>query len=217
MAHSREALERIVAAWGRVCGPLIAQPLLRLPNLVVHGARSEKGEFLAMEAFFVPRKFEAVTLTIMPAAFPPGVEACCREFVTRAGITGCFHFELLFSPRSRQAWFLEINVRLGGTTDKVTALGFDESLYLLRAYGLAAGAAGPSARGRRLAANRRALVKHALWALAGRLSEIDYPAAGRGRAALHSLRDICLAKDSVFDWRDMRGNFSMGPRLGGRR
>ena len=79
-----------------------------------------------MQAFVAPRKFEGVTLTIMPAVFPPNVEQYCRDFVESAGVTGCFHFELLFSPYDNRAWFLEINVRLGGTTDKVTRLGFDE-------------------------------------------------------------------------------------------
>jgi hypothetical protein len=214
LAYSRKVLEEIVAAWCSVCGPLIAQPFLSLPNLVVHGARSQTGQILAMTAFLVPRKFETITLTMTPAAFPPKVEHYCREFVARAGITGCFHFEFLLCPQRQQAWFLEINVRLGGTTDKVTALGFDEPVYLLQAYGLAADAVAAKATGRRVAANRRALLKHMIWALTGRLTESDYPMVGRGRAALQSLRDICLVKDSIFDFHDMRAVLGIKPRIG---
>jgi len=188
-----------------VCGTLIAQPKLSLPNLVVHGARSEAGEILAMKAFLVPRKFEGVTLTIMPTEFPVGLERCCRDFVERSEITGCFHFELLLSSRDNRAWFLEINTRLGGTTDKVRALGFDEPLYLLQAYGMAPAAPDPLTLKRGLAANRRALIRHALWAIAGRLTELDYPEGTRIRQAARSARDFLLARDSVFDWSDLRG------------
>ncbi len=215
VAHTRGELRAIVDDWAPLCGPLIAQPMVRLPNLVVHGARSETGALLAMKAFLVPRKFEAVTLTIQPAEFPAGVERCCRDFVEKAGITGCFHFELLFSPRENRAWFLEINARLGGTTDKVTALGFDEPSYLLQAYGIKTAARALPARGRRLAANKRALLKHGLWAMRGRLGGLDYPGGTRFRQVLRSARDLCLAKDSIFDWRDRRAAFRAIPRTEG--
>src|SRR5437879_1377017 len=42
-----------------------------------------------------------------------------HEFATRADIQGCYHLEFLFSPPDSRAYFLELNVRLGGTTDKV--------------------------------------------------------------------------------------------------
>lgn len=187
------------------CGTLIAQPRLSLPNLVVHGARSEAGQILRMEAFLVPRKFEGVTLTIMPTRLPARVERCCRDFLERTGITGCFHFELLLSAREGRVWFLEINTRLGGTTDKVRALGFDEPLFLLQSYGVL-----PVDRVRRplkpgIAANRRALLRHALWAVMGRLTALDYPEGTRIRQAARSARDFLLAKDSVFEWSDIRG------------
>ncbi len=214
VARSPTELRAIVEFWGALCVPLIAQPMVRLPNLVVHGARSETGAILAMKAFLVPRKFKGVTLTIQPAEFPPGVERCCRDFVEQAGITGVFHFELLFSPERNRAWFLEINPRLGGTTDKVTALGFDEPSYLLKAYGIKVATRAMKIPGRRLAANKRTLLKHAQWAASGRLADIDYPDGPRFRQVLRSARDLCLAKNSIFDWRDWRGAFWIIPRRG---
>lgn len=202
--NSPTELGAAVRTWAPLCRTLIAQPRLSLPNLLVHGARSEAGEILCMEAFLVPRKFEGVTLTITPTRFPPRVERYCRDFVERAGITGCFHFELLLSAREGRAWFLEINTRLGGTTDKVRALGFDEPLFLLQAYGMASADTNPQPLKTGIAANRCALMRHALWAILGRLTALDYPEGTRLRQAARSARDFLLAKDSVFEWSDIR-------------
>jgi hypothetical protein len=205
-------LEAIADASDGAHGPLIAQPFVSLPNIIVHGARAETGAVLTMQAFLVPRKFEGVTLTIMPAAFPPRVEQHCRDFAEAAGVTGCFHFELLFSPEERLAWFLEINVRLGGTTDKVTRLGFDETSYLLSTYGIKPIPAADPPLHPGLAADKRALLKHLLWALSGDLTGLDYPPSTRMHHVARSLRDLWTAKDSVFDWHDLRGTFWWSPQ-----
>jgi hypothetical protein len=216
IARSPAELRSMVHEWGGACGPLIAQPLAALPNLVVHGARAESGEILAMRAFLVPRKFEGITLTISPAEFPPGIERCCRDFAASAGLTGCFHFELLFDRRRNRTWFLEVNVRLGGTSDKVAALGYDESRYLLQAYGITGAKATRLRLKRGVAADRRQLLKHAIRAAGGKLEEIDYPNGGRAAGLLRSLRDMCLARDSVLDLRDWRGSFRRMGRFGRR-
>lgn len=205
-------LEALAQASNGAYGPLIAQPFLSLPNMVVHGVRAETGTVLTMQAFLVPRKFEGVTLTIMPTAFPPGLEQRCRDFVEAAGVTGCFHFELLFSPEDKRTWFLEINARLGGTTDKITRLGFDETSYLLSAYGLKPIPATGLSFLPGLAANKRALLKHLLWALRGDLTELDYPPSTRMRHVVCSLRDLWTTKDSLFDWHDFRGTFWWSPK-----
>ena len=187
---------------------MIAQPLRILPNLVVHGARSESGEILALQPFLVPRKFEGVTLSIKRADFPPGVEKCCRDFIQAAGLTGCFHFELLLSPREDRAYYLEINARLGGTTDKVTRLGFDEPGLLLAAFGLLPMQTGTSfaALSGRTAVNKLKVLQHLEWALRGKLCDLDYPAVSRVGHVGRSLLDLIAAEDSLFDCRDLRGS-----------
>jgi hypothetical protein len=207
-------LEILAQAWDGFHGPLIAQPFVSFPNLVVHGVRAETGAVLIMQAFLVPRKFEGVSLTIMPTEFPPGVERHCREFAEACGVTGCFHFELLFSPGDKRSWFLEINARLGGTTDKVTCLGFDETSYLLSAYGIRPiPAKGPSLLPGS-AANNRALLKHLLSALRGTLTGLDYPPGTRMQHLERSLRDLWTTRDSLFDWDDLRGSFWWSPHRG---
>ncbi|MBV8316215.1 MAG: hypothetical protein JOZ53_14840, partial [Planctomycetaceae bacterium] len=206
-AGSPEVLHSFLQDIQILRGPVIVQPLRILPNLVVHGARSESEEILALQPFLVPRKFEGVTLSMRRADFPPGVEKCCRDFIQAAGLTGCFHYELLLSTREDRAYYLEINARLGGTTDKVTRLGFDEPGLLLAAFGLPTqtGTSFAAPRGR-TAVNKLMVLKHIEWALQGKLSELDYPAVSRvGHVGL-SLLDLIAAEDSIFDCRDLRGS-----------
>jgi len=188
---------------------VIAQPFLNLPNLLVHGVRSEQGELLAMETFLVPRKFQSVSLTVQNMSLTSNkLKTLCAQFVDAADITGPFHFEFLYSRDNEEATFLEINARLGGTTDKVFRLGFDEPGLTLVAYGLVA----PSPtthlrRTPRVAVNKRMLIKHAGRALRGKLSALDHPPVSRWMHVWLSARDFVCGKDSVFDFRDLPGSF----------
>ena len=207
LARSPEDLRSFLQGIQSLERPVIAQPLRILPNLVVHGARSESGEILALQPFLVRRKFQMVSLSIRRADFPPGVEKCCRDFIQAAGLTGCFHFELLLSPLEDRAYYLEINTRFGGTTDKVTRLGFDEPGLSLAAFGLPmqTGTSFAAPRGR-TAVNKAKVLHHIVWALQGKLSELDYPAVSRVGHVGRSLLDLLAAEDSIFDCRDLRGS-----------
>jgi predicted ATP-grasp superfamily ATP-dependent carboligase len=205
MATSRGELRDIIQACRRLDAPLLAQPFQRLPNLLVHGARTVAGEIIASRCYLVPRKLDGVTLALEPVPFPDGLEERCRRFAALAGLTGCYHFEFLFSPADAHAFFLEVNVRLGGTTDKVVRTGFDEPALLLQAYGLLPVQPPRVERGRRVV-NKRVLIKHIGRALNGTLTELDYPEASRLGHVLASCRDLLVAKDSVFDRHDLSGS-----------
>ena len=75
------------------------------------------------------------------------------------------------TPEDR-AYYLEINARLGGTTDKVTRLGFDEPGLLLAAFGLLPMQTGTSfaALSGRTAVNKLKVLQHLEWALRGKLA-----------------------------------------------
>ena len=187
--------------------PLIAQPFLHLPNLVVHGVRSETGRILAMKAFLVPRKFEGVTLSMKHFELAPDIEDSCRAFADASGITGCFHYELLFDRARNRAYFLEINARLGGTTDLAFRLGFDEPALTLAAYGLKAHQGGRyfmTSRGQ--VVRKRFLLKHILAACKGGLCDLDFPPVDRIRHIARSCFEMSFVSDSIFSWRDLRGS-----------
>jgi predicted ATP-grasp superfamily ATP-dependent carboligase len=206
LVASSEQLRAIVRECRRIDAPILAQPFRDLPNLLVHGARSVDGESLAMRCYYVPRKFEGVTLALEPMSFPEGLEVSCRTFADRAGITGCYHLEFLFSPSEKRAYFLEVNVRLGGTTDKVVKTGYDEPALLLEAYRMIPRGSSTARTCVGRVVNKRVVLKHIAWAAAGKLTALDYPHGSRLRNIASSCRDLIAATDSIFDWRDVPGS-----------
>jgi hypothetical protein len=184
----------------------VAQPFLKLPDLKVHGARTESGQILVMRPFFVERKFEGVTLTLCRASFPPSLEYACCKFADLAAIVGGFHFDLLFDPVTNKAYFLEINVRMGGITDKAKAFGYDQPALIMDCFGVGIKSwkmLTPTRR--RRVVTKRSILKHMLVVAMNRHSELDYPQVSRLRHLVLSVRDLLIARDSVFDWSDLKG------------
>ena len=206
LVDSLESLRTVIRECQRLEAPILAQPYVRLPNLVVHGARSTSGQVIASRCYDVPRKFEGLSLVIHPRAFPGRLEDLCHEFVTRANIQGCYHLEFLFSPSDSCAYFLEANVRLGGTTDKVVRTGFDEPALLLESFGVIPKGTSHATATTRRVVNKRVVIKHIARAAAGHLTAFDHPKANRLVHIAYSCRDLLLAKDSIFDWRDVSGS-----------
>ncbi|MEQ1871138.1 MAG: hypothetical protein ABL961_14070 [Vicinamibacterales bacterium] len=203
LATSPEQLRSLIRERQRIDAPLVAQPFRSVPNLVVHGVRSADGQILASRCYLAARKFQGISLSIEPWPFPDGLEDKCHEFARLAGLTGCYHFEFLFSEREHLAHFLEVNVRMGGTTDKVRRTGFDEPLLMLQSYGIASNALELSEPSPRRVVNKRTVLKHIAWALRGRLTAFDYPNTSPLMHVAYSCRDLIVARDSVFDWRDV--------------
>ncbi len=205
LVHSQLALQHLLEGLQFRGGPVIAQPFRDSPNLVVHGVRSVEGDRLKFQAFLVSRKFEGVTLSMSRTKFPPDIELACRTFVELVGLSGCFHFELLLCDQDHKIYFLEINTRMGGTTDKAVRLGFDEPSLTLAAYGIIGDVPLADRTVRGVVANKKALAKHILAAARGNLSALDHPGGSRIRAIARSAVEIFCAHDSIFSPRDWRG------------
>jgi predicted ATP-grasp superfamily ATP-dependent carboligase len=191
--------------WGP--GPLLVQSFLPLPTVVIHGVRSELGELLVLESFMATMRFQAITLELRPFPLDAKIAEYCRKFVNKVGLTGPFHFELLYSVETNTFHFLDINPRLGGTTDKVLRLGFDEPLWTLAAYGFDVRARRYRAPEGQSVVNRRSVLKHMFWVTRGRLSLLDYPLVGPFRHLLLSLLCFLAAKDSIASAKDLRGTW----------
>jgi len=206
LVESVDSLRTLLRECQRIEAPILAQPFMRLPNLVVHGARSISGDVIASRCYDVPRMFEGLSLVIQPREFPDDLEEMCREFVSRADLQGCYHLEFLFSPTDSRAYFLEVNVRLGGTTDKVVRTGFDEPALLLESFGVIPRRISQTMVRARRVVNKRTVLKHIGRAAVGHLTPLDHPNTNRLAHIAYSCRDLLLAKDSIFDWRDASGS-----------
>lgn len=202
-------LERYLGSLSSLRGALVAQPLRVLPNMVVHCTSGADGGLLRASAFLVDRKFEGLALRIRGMPTPEGLGERISRFSRMAGLEGPYHFDFLYSAQERQCYFLEVNARFGGTTDKVRWLGVDEPAECLEAYGLRPPDGFRSSQRRFTAVvNKRATLKHLLTSLRRGQDPTDYPQESRIRGALHSVGDMFLAKDSIWDWRDLRGTLA---------
>ena len=104
--------------------------------MVIDGFRACGAKVASLIGFIVTLKNDGVTVTLEPWELSPGITDSCQQFVQAAGLVGVFHFELLLEPATTKLWFLEVNARLGGTTGKALAAGYDEPAALLYAFGV---------------------------------------------------------------------------------
>ena len=114
--------------------PPIVQSFRLAPNYILHGVRSLSGEFLALRLFRAYRKYRGFCCSLEPMPLPAQLEAAARQFIEQADVTGPFHFDLLACKAEDKTYFLEINIRLGGSSGKVVELGFDEPGLMLAAF-----------------------------------------------------------------------------------
>jgi biotin carboxylase len=188
-------------------GRVIVQPFRVLPNAVIHCATRMDGKLLSVDAFLVDRKFEGLALRLRRMCVPDGMTERISRFAAAAGLTGIYHFDFLYDPAAGIPWFLEVNARFGGTTDKVLPLGVDEVANCLHAYGLIPQpVAKRQGRTPRAVVNKRAVLKHLTAVVHSHSQPWDYPQEPRLKAALRSVSDLLFAKDSVFTWSDLSGS-----------
>lgn len=207
-ASEKDLLLRLRSDWS-IRDALVGQPFRALPNMIVHGTSSEGGSMTHMDVFLADRKFEGLSLRIRPMAEPHGLSAKIEAFARIAGLSGAYHFDFLYEPSTGCAYFLEVNARFGGTTDKVLWLGVDEPVNCLVAYGLAVGPARRQFRTRRkTVSNKRAELKHIFTMMRREPYPWDYPVESRVRALLRSVADLILTRDSVWDRHDLKGTLA---------
>ncbi|MDO3379748.1 hypothetical protein [Geoalkalibacter halelectricus] len=201
IVRSAEELDAFIKTIEQFNSPVLAQPFTNVPNLVVHGARGPDGTACGVEGFLVERKFEGVTLTIRPFAISDELRRQCMAFVEEFGVIGPYHFEFLYDPETQTPWFLELNSRLGGTTAKVLACGYDEPAWALKAFGYDVDPG--RTRNGVTASSKKAIGKFLLGALKGKLTPLDYPDEPRWKRVVMALYGFAAWRDDVFAWDDL--------------
>jgi predicted ATP-grasp superfamily ATP-dependent carboligase len=233
LVHSQEELIKYVKSMQKIGGPIVAQPFMRLPNLVVHGARTINSDSVGLQGFLVERKFEGVTLTIHPANLEKDFLDKCVQFTDYFNVTGNYHFEFLVDKKNGSAYFLELNNRLGGTTAKVFACGYDEPLLVLESYGVLP--TSPETREQKPAtsnkqpasskrqpttivhrpltnvtvSSKQALLKYFYYTIKGRLTPLDYPPETNLVRLAKTIYGFIRYRDDVFMLRDVKGSMAL--------
>ncbi len=207
LVYSITELNNFIESFEKIERPIIAQPFMNLPNLVVHGARTVGGSTIGLQAFLVERKFEGVTLTIRPSSLDKALSDKCVAFTDHFKLVGNYHFEFLVDPATGSTYFLEVNNRLGGTTAKVYACGYDEPLLALQAYGV-------EVKNQRKTRNitvssKQALLKYLLHTVKRKLTPLDYPIESSVLRVLKTIYGLLVYRDDVFTLRDMPGTIDL--------
>jgi hypothetical protein len=175
VVDSADALRVCLDALVPGSSPVVAQPLVTGPNLLVHGWRAADGRWGGHVAFRVEVKHGGLTVLMRPVELPAEVARGCREMESQLRLTGVFHHEFILDEARGLCCHLDLNPRLGGTTGKALAAGYDEPLALVATL-----QAEPMPRLRFLRTLRPAGALHQaaralLAALRGSSTSADYP------------------------------------------
>jgi hypothetical protein len=206
--HKSDILKRYLRKLNVSRGGVIAQPFKALPNIVVHGYRNVNGETSGLKGFIVERKFEGLTLVIREHLVDLILKKKIKHFIEYFDIVGCYHFEFLYDEKNEKSYFLELNCRIGGTTAKTYALGYDEPANLLRAFELHASKI-PHKIEKKVASNRQFLVKYLVAVFRNNLSPIDYPVESKSKRLLFFIDAFLKSKDDVWDISDILGSLTL--------
>ena len=187
-------------------GHIVVQPFVAGPNLVIHAARAEDGSWDHHEAVYTEIKSGGLAVALRPYPLPQGVLEACRRFEQAIGLRGVFHYDFILDEQSGEAFFLEVNPRLGGTTGKVYAAGYDEPAMLAATYLETGPHRADLGRSRRPSISRIAAVRYAFSLLRHAPSKLDHPPTRDGKAVGGLVRGLLLHRDEVFRLTDVIGN-----------
>lgn len=188
---------------------LIAQPFSRLSHLVLHGWRRTDGH-LVLHAFVASRKFAGLVLCLERLADDTNEFLPARRFLEEVGVVGAFHFDLLWDVSTATPYFLEINARLGGTTPKVIALGYNEPAALLASfYPAFADQATMRPTTVKVVATKTTILRYILAALKNKTDLCDYPAEPHYKRVLWGMSALFRTKDEAWSGTDWRGWFAL--------
>jgi hypothetical protein len=163
--------------------------------MVVHCCRSIDGEWMGARGYSAPIKAEGLAVVLEDATLPEELETACRKFAEISNATGSFHFDLLQSDKDGSIYFLEVNLRLGGSTAKVLLLGLDEPVNMVRAFGYEPANLPNEPKHHRAAGSLRMICRHAWNVISDRAADISYPRQRSLRTFQTLLRYALMLKD----------------------
>lgn len=207
MCSSRTELISFCQSLHPESGELVVQPYRPLPGICIHGYRDTSGGINRHMGFLADFKIDGFAVSLIPFNAPNKVITACEEFERSIGLVGVFHYDMLWCEETQSAWFLEVNPRLGGTTGKVYASGYDEPAYLLSAFGLEEIPL-PEIGKVNYSISRIAALKFMKALLQGQLSALDYPMVSTMRSVIKLLGKFIYARDEVVHINDILGTLA---------
>lgn len=186
--------------------PLAVQPFRYGPNFVLHAVRSADGEMLSIRLFKAERKCQGFASTLVEAPLPQTLAAAATRFAEAEKIAGPFHFDLLQPEGTDEFLYLEVNVRLGGTTAKVLELGMDEPLLTLQAFHTKPPQMPVALQSVGRVTTMSLELRRAWKELVGKADSLAYPRFSGVMGAIRALWEAVAVRDSLVSIRDWRGS-----------
>lgn len=183
---------------------LLAQRYISGDSWVVHGMRTSSG-LSEHIAFRTEVRSGGLSVSIVPTKLPAAISEACRSFSDISSLHGVYHFDLIQDEKG-QLHFLEVNPRMGGTTAKVFAAGYDEPAALLFAFGLLDKL--PAIVKRKGAVNRVGLVRSGLSIIRRNFFVIDSHSSHYNRQVKRVLKAFFVYEDEFFFLSDLGGTLA---------
>jgi hypothetical protein len=204
---NRDEMTSWLASLESIACKLVAQPFRVGPNLIIHGVRDAAGVLLACTGYRTVRKYRGFAQSMEAFEIGPKLRESCRRFAEIAGLVGPFHFDLLHSEAENRTYYLEINVRMGGSTSKVVGLGYDEPAWVLRSFGMEPPRRDPLGVGSRRVTSKRSVARQIVSTLRNDPpDDLRYPREDPATTLLHLLREMVLVNDPAISLRGLAGS-----------
>lgn len=183
--------------------PVVAQPLLAGKKLLVHCARNPTQTVISV--YEVTASFQGLTLALKIVPHPPAsIITACTAMLNDLNYVGVCHFDLIGDDT---VWyFLDLNLRLGGTTNKVRFLNNREGTQLLKTF-FNQPLTTPPLDSTTEITNKIEVVKALYAVLTDKWTRIDYPAKRKMPLIGFLFKKIFLAKDEIFNTSNLRFSF----------
>lgn len=214
LVSSQDELRQFLGTIPGMAPRLVAQPFVAGPNMVVHGVRAKNGAWDHHEAFITEVKAEGLAVSIRPYPLDPDLLSACQRIEELLDIRGVFHFDFVVDESTGAAYYLEVNPRLGGTTAKAYAAGYDEPGLLVSAFTEDSPPSALSHTKRLPATSRIAALRCLLTGLSREASQLDFPIGSPKRQAFEALKAIAIYRDELFSLSDMVGNLAYLSQVG---
>ncbi|MDP4536363.1 hypothetical protein Q3O60_09190 [Alkalimonas collagenimarina] len=181
--------------------PVVVQPLLTGRKLLIHCARNAENQTI-VSIYEVTASFQGLTLALRNMQNPPAVViTSCIDMLKDINFIGVCHFEII---EGKNEWFfLDLNLRLGGTTNKVRFLDNHEGAQLLKAF-VNQPLETPPTHSKIEITNKLMVLKALYSIMFRRWTRIDYPIMPSGKLVIFLLKKIIFSRDEIFNFGNIR-------------
>lgn len=176
---------------------IVAQTFARGMKVVIHASRCSSGA-ISQFHFSIPISYAGFTVRMDRCDLISQLVKPVETMLELIDYVGVCHFEVI--EEDGQFYFLDLNLRLGGTTGKVAKLGYNEFFELLRINHIAAESITlwTASHHQRTVVSKIALIKAIVALFRGQWKQTDYPHLQGYKLFSCLLKNIIAGSDEIY-------------------